>query len=152
MVSNLQKRKNLAILRLCFRIGLMSLSFLVRIGILILYFLLVACSSRLVPKEKLLEYNEVLLGRVYVLKEDLIISQDESIKKGTKVRVFVESTPSLLKVKCYPVEESREYAVGRMAIYKINDEFEKKSLNFEDLELIISERFQMYEPPKKGKR
>lgn len=118
-----------------------------------LYFVfLTGCSTRLVPKEKVTEYNTIFLERVYVLKEDLVYTKDESISKGTPVRVYVESTPSLLKVKCYPLEESREYAIGRMAIYKINDEIEKRELELEDIESIISEKFSEYEPNSKKKR
>ncbi|MCC5813323.1 MAG: type II secretion system-associated lipoprotein [Leptospira sp.] len=114
-------------------------------------FLMQNCASRLVPKEKALEYNEIFLERTYILTEELNYSKEESLKKGTQVRVYIESTPSLLKVKCYPIEESREYAIGRMAIYKINDEIEKRELNMEDLEAIIAEKFKIIEPKKKKK-
>lgn len=107
------------------------------------------CASRLVPKEKALEYNEIFLERTYILTEELNYSKEESLKKGTQVRVYIESTPSLLKVKCYPIEESREYAIGRMAIYKINDQIEKRELDMEDLEVIIAEKFKILEPKKK---
>lgn len=107
------------------------------------------CSSRLVPKEKVAEYNEILLDRVYVLKEDLLITGQEKLKKGTKVKVYIESTPSLFKVKCYPIEEAREYAIGKLAIYKINEEVDKKELTLEDIEEILKEKFELYVPDKK---
>lgn len=110
------------------------------------------CSARLVPKEKIQSYNEIFLERTYVLKEDLKFSKEDSLSKGAVVKVFIESTPSLLKVKCYPIQESREYAIGRMAIYKINDQIEKRELSFEDLELVVAEKFDPYNPKKKRNR
>lgn len=110
------------------------------------------CSARLVPKEKLQSYNEIFLERTYVLKEDLKLSKEDSLSKGAIVKVYIESTPSLLKVKCYPMQESREYAIGRMAIYKINDQVEKREVNLEDLELIVAEKFDLYDPKKKRNR
>jgi type II secretion system-associated lipoprotein len=126
-------------------------SILIVLIIALFSYLLPNCASRLVSKEKSLEYNEIFLERTYVLTEDLNYSKEESLKKGTQVRVYIESTPSLLKVKCYPIEESREYAIGRMAIYKINDEIEKRELDMDDLEIIIAEKFKIIEPKKKKK-
>jgi type II secretion system-associated lipoprotein len=126
-------------------------SLVANILLVIFIVLMQNCATRLVPKEKALEYNEIFLDRIYVLTEELNYSKEESLKKGTQVRVYIESTPSLLKVKCYPIEESREYAIGRMAIYKINDEIEKRELEMEDLEVIISEKFKIIEPKKKKK-
>lgn len=125
--------------------------FLVIKGLLLLLFIF-HCSSRLVPKEKVIEYNEILLERIYVLKEDLVFSNGEKLKKGTKVRVYVESTPSLFKVKCYPVEEQREYAIGKLAIYKINETVDKKELFLEDIEEILKEKFDLYVPDTKKRK
>lgn len=148
--------KNLALLTSYGILYLMNSRFLMSPLMLVLVgtlsFAIQNCSTRLVPREKVYEYNEVFLERTYVLKEDLNLSKDDLLKKGTAVKVYVESTPSLLKVKCYPVEESREYAVGRMAIYKINDEVEKEELDFDDLEAIIAEKFQPFESKKKKRR
>lgn len=107
---------------------------------------------RLLKEEKLQSYNEIFLERTYVLKEDLKLSKEDSLSKGAIVKVYIESTPSLLKVKCYPMQESREYAIGRMAIYKINDQVEKREVNLEDLELIVAEKFDLYDPKKKRNR
>jgi len=68
------------------------------------------------------------------------------------VKLYIESTPSLLKVKCIPATESREYAIGRMAIYKINDDYEQRELNFDEIESIIAEKFDIYDPSKKPNR
>ncbi|WCL47932.1 type II secretion system-associated lipoprotein [Leptospira sp. GIMC2001] len=114
--------------------------------------LLIDCSTRLIPKEKVLEYNEMFYERTYVLKEELKLSKDDTIGKGSLVKLYVESTPSLLKVKCYPITESREYAVGRLAIYLINDTVEKRNIELEELEEIIAQKFEPYDPNKKRKR
>lgn len=110
------------------------------------------CSTRLVPPDKVLSYNEIFLDKTYVLKEDLKLSKTEGLSKGTVVKVYIESTPTLLKVKCYPIQESREYAIGRMAIYRINDQVDKRHLEFEDVEAIVAEMFEPYDPSKKRKR
>lgn len=114
---------------------------------------ILSCSTRLIPKEKVREYNDVLLSRTYIIREDLVLSKSDSIRKGSKVRVYVESTPSLLKVKCYPIEESREYAIGRMAIYRINEEVESREIGFPELEEILAEKFDLVDSssPKKRK-
>ncbi|MCG9874242.1 MAG: type II secretion system-associated lipoprotein [Leptospiraceae bacterium] len=114
--------------------------------------LLISCSTRLVPKEKSKEFNDSISDRIYILKEEIKSANNEILKKGSFVKLYIESTPSLLKVKCIPANESREYAIGRMAIYKINDDYEQRELNFDEIESIIAEKFDIYDPSKKPKR
>lgn len=111
-----------------------------------------ACSTRLVPKEKAREFNQSISDQIYISKEELKLANNETIKKGTNVKLYIESTPSILKIKCFPATESREFAIGRLAIYRINDVEKKKELNFQDLEGIIAEKFDKYDPSKNPKR
>ncbi|MDZ4726725.1 MAG: type II secretion system-associated lipoprotein [Leptospira sp.] len=104
------------------------------------------CSQRLIEKEKLREMNQYYDERVYQLKEDVKISQDEVWKKGTLVRLYVESTPSLLKIKIYPAKDSRENSTGKLASYLINDNVKKKKYGFSDVEEWVNSKFQVADP------
>ena len=103
------------------------------------------CSQRLIEKAKLREINEYYDEKVYLLKEDLNLSTDEVWKKGTLVRIYIESTPSLLKLKVYPANESRENSTGKLASYLINDDVKKKKYELEDIEVWVATKFQVSE-------
>jgi len=107
------------------------------------------CSQRLIEKKKLREINEYYDEKVYLLKEDLKISSQEKMKKGTLVRIYIESTPSLLKLKVYPATESRENSTGKLASYIINDDVKKKKYEFEDVEAWVATKFQVSEQKNK---
>jgi type II secretion system-associated lipoprotein len=102
-----------------------------------------SCSHRLIEKGKLREINEYYDEKVYLLKEDLKLSAEEVWKKGTPVRLYVESTPSLLKLKVYPANESRENSTGKLASYIINEDVKKKKYEFEDIEIWVATKFQV---------
>ncbi len=89
--------------------------------------------------------NEYYDQKAYLLKEDLKISTEEVWKKGTAVRLYIESTPSLLKIKVYPANESRENSTGKLASYIINEDVKKKKYEFEDVELWVATKFQITE-------
>jgi type II secretion system-associated lipoprotein len=91
------------------------------------------------------EINEYYDGKVYLLKEDLKLGPEEIWKKGTLVRIYVESTPSLLKLKVYPANESRENSTGKLAAYLINEDLKKKKYEFEDIEVWVATKFQVSE-------
>jgi type II secretion system-associated lipoprotein len=127
-------------------------SVILRIIYLSCFCIFIDCSTRLVPKEKSKEFNDSIADKTYILKEEIKSANNKVLKKGTYVKLYIESTPSLLKVKCIPATESREYAIGRMAIYKINDDYEQRELNFDEIESIIAEKFDIYDPSKKPNR
>lgn len=107
------------------------------------------CSQRLIEKGKLREFNEYYDEKVYVLKDDLKISAQEMMKKGTLVRIYIESTPSLLKLKVYPASESRESSSGKLASYIINDDVKKKNYTLEDIEVWVATKLQVSEQKNK---
>ncbi len=107
------------------------------------------CSQRLIEKNKLREINEYYDEKVYLLREDLKLSAEEVWKKGTLVRIYVESTPSLLKLKVYSAKESRENSTGKLAAYIINDDVKKKKYELEDIEVWVASKFQVSEQKNK---
>lgn len=103
-------------------------------------FSLFQCSSRLIKKKDLPAYNKYYKDKIYYLKEDLILSKDEKLNKGTPVKIWIESTATLLKVKCYPIYEKRESAIGRLLIYVINDTFKGKKFTRKHLDKLIEQK------------
>ncbi|MCB1179375.1 MAG: type II secretion system-associated lipoprotein, partial [Leptospiraceae bacterium] len=76
----------------------------------------------------------------------LHITNKEVLDKGTSVKIWLESTSSLLKVKCYPSEADRESAIGKMVSYLINEEIKDGPFTIEELELLIDEKLTFYVP------
>ncbi|MCW7492210.1 type II secretion system-associated lipoprotein [Leptospira sp. 2 VSF16] len=100
----------------------------------------------MIKKERLREINEYYDGKTYSLQEEIKFSETEVWKKGTLVKIYIESTPSLLKLKVYPIAESRESSVGKLAAYIINDDVKKKQYDLEDVEEWVSRKFTLVEP------
>ncbi|TGL91007.1 type II secretion system-associated lipoprotein [Leptospira congkakensis] len=110
------------------------------------------CSQRLIKKEKLREINEYYDAKTYSTQEDIKFSQTEVWKKGTLVKIYIESTPSLLKLKVYPVAESRESSLGKLAAYIINDDVKKRQYDLEDIEEWVGKKFTLVESSVKKKK
>lgn len=70
----------------------------------------------------------------------------EVIEKGTSVRIWIESTASLLKVKCYPSNADREGSAGKMVTYLVNEDLKEKEFTVEDLEGLIDQKLSFYLP------
>ncbi len=111
-----------------------------------------ACSHHLVKKESLIVLNEYYSDKTYYLKDNIQIGNNETIQKGASVKIWIESTPSLLKVKCYPSTEEREYAIGKLIIYIVNEDYKSKSMTREELDKIIAEKLVLYNPKNKRHR
>ena len=121
---------------------------------LLLVLLIGACSKRLLTKEQVREYNEFFSDKVYLLKEDIKNQGQEPILKGTVVKIYIEATDSLLKIKCLPLEEPRESSIGRLAVYVENSKQEKKKWSLAEIEEILDTKFQETSEsfPKKKKK
>jgi len=117
---------------------------------LALVFWLSACSQRLVEKEKLRVINEDYERKVYSLREPYKVSAEATLQPGVPYRVYIESTPSLLKLKCYPAEESRESSQGIWVYYLINEQAGKKKFEREDLDKIVDKMFEPFEKKSKS--
>lgn len=122
---------------------------LVRIIPYLFVFFLGACSQRLIEKERLKSINEHYEGKLYMLKEDVQLSSNDLIKAGVPLKIYIESTPTLLKIKCFPAQESRETSVGKLVHYVINEQTGKKTFGFEDVDPLVQARFTEYDPKAK---
>jgi type II secretion system-associated lipoprotein len=89
--------------------------------------------------------NEHYSQNTYYVKENLVLDNKEVIKKDTSVKIWIESTASILKVKCYNSNEERESAVGKMVAYIINEDFKAKQFTVEYLDQLIAEKLVYYD-------
>ncbi|WP_039947919.1 type II secretion system-associated lipoprotein [Leptospira fainei] len=121
---------------------------MVRIPAFLLALLLLHCGSRLIKQDRLSDINTYYQDKVYALKKDTKVSPTETFKKGMLVRIYIESTPSLVKIKCFPADQKREHAIGRLLAYQVNDDFEKKSIKIEDLDRLIDNELTEYKKKK----
>ncbi len=95
------------------------------------------------------EINDSFDSKTYALKEDLRLSPEEVWKKGTLVKIYIESTPSLIKLKFYPATETREGSVGRLAAYMINNDIESGKFDARDVEEWVATKFLLTVPKNK---
>ncbi|WP_210409376.1 type II secretion system-associated lipoprotein [Leptospira fletcheri] len=121
---------------------------MVRILVFLLALLTFQCGSRLIKQDKLSNINTYYQDKVYALKRDTKVSATETFKKGMLVRIYIESTPSLIKVKCFPADQKREHAIGRLLAYQVNEDFEKRSIKIEDLDKLIDNELTEYKKKK----
>lgn len=108
-------------------------------------FFILACNKRLIKKDDLTLINEHYSQNTYYVKENLVLDNKDIIKKDTSVKIWIESTASILKVKCYNSNEDRESAVGRMVTYIINEDFKNKKFTVEYLDQLIAEKLVYYD-------
>ena len=88
--------------------------------------------------------NDYYKNKVYTVKDDIVISSEETLKKGTLVKIWIEVTVSILKVKCYPQENDRESSVGKLVTYIQNDKYKEKKFKFDDLDEIVEQKLMLY--------
>ncbi|EKR66481.1 hypothetical protein LEP1GSC036_3558 [Leptospira weilii str. 2006001853] len=112
------------------------------------FLFLSGCGNRLIRKDAIAHINEYYSEKIYYLTKDKKVSNTETFKKGMLVRIYVESTPSMVKVKCYPADHKREYAIGRMIVYQLNDEYGNKKITTEDLDKLIANELVEYKKKK----
>jgi type II secretion system-associated lipoprotein len=103
------------------------------------------CQKRLIKKDDLSLVNEYYSDKTYYLKDNLEVGK-ELFKKNTSVKIYIESTPTLLKIKIYPSNIEREAAVGKMVTYLVNEDFKGKSFTVEYLDKMIEEKLVAYNP------
>lgn len=115
-------------------------------SVFFLFFFIFNCQRRIIKKDELELLNEYYGQRTFYLKEKVFVTNKEALEKGTSVKIWIESTSSLLKVKCYPSQGDRESAIGKMVSYLINEELKDSSFTIEDLETMIEEKLTFYVP------
>ncbi len=105
-----------------------------------------SCQRRVIKKTDVYHLNEYYKNKNYYLKENLTISNKEILEKGTLVRIWIESTPTILKLKCFPSNIDREIAIGKMVTYLINDEIRDVDFTLESIENLIDDKLFFYSP------
>ena len=89
--------------------------------------------------------NEYYSQNTYYLKQDVSLGVKDIIKKDTSVKIWIESTATILKVKVYNSNEDRESAIGKMVSYIINEDFKGKKFTVEYLDALIAEKLEQYD-------
>ncbi|MDX1960780.1 MAG: type II secretion system-associated lipoprotein [Leptospiraceae bacterium] len=102
------------------------------------------CQRRVLKKDDIAFLNEYYGKKTYYLKQDVQINNKEVLKKGLSVKIWIESTSSLLKVKCYPSNADRESALGKMVNYLINEDLKNKQLTMDGLDDFILAKLEEY--------
>jgi len=125
--------------------------------LIVLGFSFFHCQRRVIKKNEVFHLNEYYKNKNYYLKENLTISSKEILEKGTLVKIWIESTPSILKLKCFPSNIDREIAIGKMVTYLINDDIRSSDFTLESIESLIDEKLVFYssleiEKPKSVKK
>jgi type II secretion system-associated lipoprotein len=102
------------------------------------------CQKSLVKKDEMPFINSYYSEKTYYLKKDITYNSNDIIKQGTIVKIWIEATPSLLKVKCYPVGQSRENSLGKMIAYQENTAFTGSRYTFSDLDTLVLTNLDVY--------
>lgn len=105
--------------------------------------ILIGCQS-IIKKSDLEFINDYYSSRTFFVKEDIPFGNKEIIEKGTSVKVLIEASSSIIKVKCFPSNQEREGSIGRMVAYIVNEDIKNKNFTVEDLEELISQKLTSY--------
>ncbi len=94
-----------------------------------------ACYADLLRKSDAEAMNAEFRDRTYVARQDIYApfnNRDESsrevlIKRGERVRLFVETSREWIRVRAVPVAEQREHNPGRVVVYVLRDFVEQEA-------------------------
>lgn len=111
-------------------------------SLLLLSFL--GCQRKTIKKDDLALLNEEYSGKTYYLKQNFYITHKDILPKGTSVKIWIETSASLIKVKCYPSNQDRESAIGKMVAFIIQEELKDKPLTSDRLDSLIKEKLEEY--------
>jgi len=96
------------------------------------------CSGRFVKKEKLSSLNEKYSGE-YITIKNIDIGNNETMKAGTRIKIYFASGSDSIKVYAYPANQPRENAIGNNILYLFDTDFTKKKFSEEKLEESLKE-------------
>ncbi len=86
------------------------------------------CTRSFVKDPEINALNEKYNG-VYLVKTDIDVGNEEQLKAGARVRIYVLSSHDAIKVYAYDVNEPREEAVGNNIIYLFKADFPDKKFD-----------------------
>jgi len=89
---------------------------------LIFAFFIVNCTLNFVKDDVLKQLDKKYEG-VYVSIVDIQTGNDDKIPAGTRIRLYFLSAPTSVKVYAYPLDISREKALGQNILYLFESDF-----------------------------
>lgn len=100
---------------------------MLKFGKLLLFFFFCSitithCTINFVKNNKLKSLEKDYAG-VYLLKKDISITPDDTLKAGTRVRLYFFSGSDSIKVYAYEANQRREEAVGKNILYLFETDF-----------------------------
>ncbi len=94
-----------------------------------------ACYADLLRKSDAEEMNAGFRERTYTARQDIYApfnNRDEAsrevlIKRGERVRLYVETSREWIRVRAIPADEQREHNPGRVVVYVLRDFVEQQA-------------------------
>jgi len=96
-------------------------------------FLFTMCSGRFVKRDLLKSLNKKY-SSTYVLQKDTDIGNNQKLKAGTKIKLYILSDSTSVKVYAYSYLKARENTLGKNILYLLETDFEKEIFNIKKFE------------------
>ena len=109
------------------------------------YFLVLACNKRLIRKDDLTLINEHYSAKYLLCEREPCFRQQGSDKKGYLRKIWIESTASILKVKCYNSNEKEKALLERWWLISSTKISKVKQFTVEYLDQLIAEKLVYYD-------
>ena len=84
--------------------------------------LFTACTLNFVKDDELKALQQKYEG-IYICIADIVPGNNDTIKAGTSVRLYLQSGSNSIKVYAYPIDEPREKALGKNILYLFDTDF-----------------------------
>lgn len=102
-------------------------------SVLIVLLLISACTSAVIPKEKVRQLNREFEGRTYIaivdIKPEFSDSSDAKTEiifhKNDRLRLVAENGEEWIRVKAHIVSDRPEQAIGRAIVFILRDDLKK---------------------------
>ncbi|MDH5716253.1 MAG: type II secretion system-associated lipoprotein [Spirochaetia bacterium] len=107
-------------------------------GVFIVFTIFSFCSGRFVKREELNYFSEKYAA-TYVLKKEIDIGNNKTMKAGTQVKLYFISDSSSVKVYAYLPALAREEAVGKNILLLFESDFPDEKYDREFLEKRLEE-------------
>jgi len=96
------------------------------------------CNQKFVKRDEIKVLQKKYSGEYFLLKK-IETSNNESLKKGSRIKIYFRSGSHSIKAYAYPYNEDRETVMGDNILYLFDNEFEKKKYNRESFEKKLAE-------------
>jgi len=85
-------------------------------------YVLTGCALSFVKDDTLKALEKKYEG-IYLCLTEMDIGNEDTMKSGTKVRLYFQSGTNSIKVYGYPIESPREQAIGKNIMYLFDTDF-----------------------------